>query len=389
MSGAALQAPSGGALVARAWRAGLVVGVASLVIFLSAEQLLLSARWSMPALRAFWNHPDNQSLLAARWAQVMLVRCLRAVPGSNPATVTIVTILAATVAQGLLARDLILRGWEPLLAALGVLLSSLNPVVLFVATSGAPFVLVMVGIGFVILAVDRVEAIEDTRSLIMLGLSVALLFLLWPDAIYWVMPMLVLLPLAFRKTQGMPAASALFAIVLMPAFILVVSLMLGGSLFELPPVEMVRVWTATLHGVTPGIVARSAWLGRFGGEGLRAFATLVLLTVLVTPCCLLVPERLVFRPAERQRPVTAVAALVLPPLAGALATAFWHVNSPIPTIGYSIAAVAAWTATSNFRRAERVGWVLLTGIGTLIGWIFPILWQDAGMEHWRRIILGA
>lgn len=388
MSGAAVGITALGRLNVRSWRVAAIVAAASLVAFLVAEERLLAAHVLQPGLRTLWDHPDAHVLLAAQWTQFAIVHTLRLVPGSNPSTLTVVTIFVSAVAQGGLARDLVRRGWEPGLAACGVLLTTINPVVLFVATSGSPVVFSMIGIGMVVLAIDRVEAIGDTRALILLGLAIAALFILWPNALYWVLPMLAVLPIAFRDMQSLPSGFALFVITLLPGCILVASMMLGISLFGLPLRQMMAAWAAILHSASPHVVSESAWLTAFGGRGTAAFGALVMLCLLVAPRSLLALERLMRRPAERLRPATAIAALVLPPLAGALATQFWHLASPIPVIAYSIAAVAAWTATSSLRQPERWTWVSLSAAGTLIGWISPLLWHDAGMDHWRRIVLG-
>lgn len=389
MSGAAADMAPLTSLAARAWRVAAVVAMASLVVFVLAEDRLLASHVLQPGLRTFWNHPNDHVLLAAQWTLFVIVHALRVVPGSGPSSLTIVTILMTAAAQGLLARDLVRRGWEPSLAACGVLLTTVNPVALFVATSGSPVVFSMIGIGMVVIAIDRVEAIGDTRALILLGLAIAALFVFWPNAIYWVLPMLALLPLAFRDMRSLQAGLALFVITLLPACILVASIMLGVSLFELPPLQMMAAWAAILHSAPSHVAAGSAWLTGFGGRGYAAFATLAMFCLLVAPRGLLLLARLIGRHAERARPSTAIAALVLPPLSGALATQFWHLESPLPVIAYSIAAVAAWTATSSFRKGERWIWVGLSAAGTAIGWIAPILWHDAGMGHWRQIVLGA
>ncbi|ABQ28791.1 hypothetical protein Acry_3168 (plasmid) [Acidiphilium cryptum JF-5] len=242
-------------------------------------------------------------------------------------------------------------------------------------------------VGLLILAIDRVEAIADTRALILLGVGVAAMFVLWPNAIYWVAPTLIVLPLASREMNSISAAVALFTIVLLPGFIVVSSMILSGAMFGRPPAEAIAVWNAILHGAAPQEVLHSAWLASFGGQFAAAFVALALMCATIAPRSWLIIWRLGLNQREQTQPATALAALLLPPISGALATYFWHLNAPMVVVACSLAAVASWTATASLRHGERAAWVLLSLAGTSFGWAAPFLWQDSGLAQLRHILL--
>lgn len=382
-----IQVRASGPLVTRAWRVALVVGGASFLLFAAAAHKLLLAGAIEPALRESWNHANSQMLLSGQWPMFVMINLLHLIPGCGPSSMVVITITATALAQGLLARDLIQRGWSPSLAASGILVTSANPVIVIIATSGAPMIFYTIVVGLLILAIDRVEAIADTRALILLGVGVAAMFVLWPNAIYWVAPTLIVLPLAFREMNSISAAVALFTIALLPGFIVVSSMILSGAMFGRPPAEAIAVWSAILHGAAPQEVLHSAWLASFGGQFTAAFVALALMCATIAPRSWLIIWRLGLNRREQTQPATALAALLLPPISGALATYFWHLDAPIVVVACSLAAVASWTATASLRHGERAAWVLLSLAGTSFGWAAPLLWQDSGLAHLRHILL--
>ncbi|MGH7057381.1 MAG: hypothetical protein ACREFZ_05775 [Acetobacteraceae bacterium] len=357
----------------------IVAGTASFVLFAWVARPLLAHHFLQAGVYL---------IAGDRWGMLGFVPLGHAIPGAGPWTAAFVTICAAAAAQAMLAHDLTRRGWPPAQATLGVLLNSANPVVLFIATSGTPTVFYALIVGVVVLALDRVEAIGDTRALIVLGLAASAMLAVWPDAAFWILAMLAVLPIALRGARSLPAALALITIVLMPSLILIAAFFLSAELFGAPADALFALWASTLHGASPEVVQKSVWLGRFGGRPIAAFFVLLGLCATAAPRLFMIAERLALRRSERERPATALAAALLPPLGGAMATLFWVLGSPIAVLACSIGAVAGWSATSRFRRSERWLWVALSAAGTIIGWLVLPLFPAAGIQAWSAMVLG-
>lgn len=95
---------------------------------------------------------------------------------------------------------------------------------------------------------------------------------------------------------------------------------------------------------------------------------------------------LLVRPDERERPVTALLALLGGPVAGAGATLFWHTEGTLPSLGIAMAAVVGWTSSRRLSPPERWLWLLWLGIGVVLCWITPWLWGDPIHAAWREAL---
>jgi hypothetical protein len=375
--------------VSRGWQAGLIVGFASAIFFTLVEERLALQGYVYAGVQSVWNQPGDTSDIGGQWVQWLLVALFRMIPGSTAATLPVVTIISASFVQGFMAHDLVKRGWPPLQAAISTGLTALHPVMLYMATNGSPTLMYVIAAALVIVALDRFEAIGDTQSLIILGLFFAILVVSWPNAIYFILPMLPLLPWAFRDVQSYSAATAVFVIAIAPTFIVLSGVALAGTLFQIPLSDLFAIWAAPLHGVQLNIVQNSAWLTNYGGRPVAAFFVLTLVCFGLMPRTLIVVSRFLTSGKERVRPVTGLAALFLPPVMGALATWFWHLNSIWTIISLSLMCVSAWATTVDFRNWERWLWVLSIGCGVTLSWLTPFLWIEPDQQLWRHILLGS
>jgi hypothetical protein len=373
--------------VSRGWQAGIIVGLASFILFVLVAERLSAHGYAVPSVLTVWNDPDPASV-GGRWIQFALIWLIQAIPGSTVDTLTVVTIITASFLQAVVTHDLVKRGWSPLQAALAVGISALHPVMLSLATSGSPLLLYVMLAAIVLIALDRFEAIGDTQSLIVLGLLLAVLCLSWPDSIFFILPLACLLPWAFKDIQNYSAATALFVITLTPMIICVGSVALGGTVFDLPFSDLVSVWASPLHGATALVVSGSKWLAIYGGHPIASFFALCGLCLLLLPRTLLVLLRFTINRSERARPVTGIAALLLPPLAGALASMYFELDSAWTVIALSLACTSAWSITVHFRNWEKWTWIATVAAGVVIAWVLPVLWVAPTDALWRQILLG-
>ncbi|MDD2704028.1 MAG: hypothetical protein PHU07_01640 [Acidocella sp.] len=376
------------AMISRGWRAGLAVGIFSALLFTFASNRLQSHGYVVPAIQQLWNSSGLQAQIGGQWMTQLLIALCKLIPGSTVRTLSVTTILGASLVQGFIAHDLVKRGWPSLLAALAVGLTGLHPVMLYLATSGSPFLIFAIAASCIIIALDRLEAIGDTQSLIVMGLTVALLFLIWPNAIFFVMPLTLLLPPAFRQGRNITSIVAMFIIVAAPSLIAVSAVIIGGALFELSWPELAANWSSPLHGGGLQLITQSPWLTAYGSHPAAAFLRLFLICLLILPRNWVIAVRLLTQQTERCRPATGLAALFLPTAAGALATWFWQISSPWTVVATSLLCSSAWVVTASFRRWERWFWTLAIFCGVLTAWITPLLWSTPDLEQWRRIILS-
>lgn len=376
------------AMISRSWRAGLAVGIFSALLFTFASNRLQSHGYVVPAIQQLWNSSGLQPQIGGQWMTQLLIALCKLIPGSTVHTLSVTTILGAAFVQGFIAHDLVKRGWSPLLAALAVGLTGLHPVMLYLATNGSPMLIFAIAASLIIIALDRLEAIGDTQSLIVMGLSIALLFLIWPNAIFFVLPLTLLLPLAFRQGRNITSIGAMFIIVAAPSLIAVSAVIIGGALFELSWLQMAAHWSSPLHGDGLQLITKSAWLSAYGGHPAAAFLRLFVICLLILPRNWVIAVRLLTRQAERRHPATGLAALFLPAAAGALATWFWQISSPWIVVATSMLCSSAWAVTARLRRWEHWFWTLAILYGVLTAWITPLLWGTPDLEGWRRIILS-
>ncbi|MGE4482742.1 hypothetical protein [Acidocella sp.] len=376
------------ALLSRGWRAGLAVGLFSALLFTFVGNRLQVHGYTPPGLEQIWNSTAQDPQVAGQWTTQLLIALSRLLPGSSINTLTVMTIIGASFVQGFIAHDLVRRGWQPALAALAVGLTGLHPVILYLATNGSPTLIYAIAASLTITALDRLEAIGDTRSLIVMGLSVALLFLTWPNAIFFALPLALLLPLAFRAGRSVQSLAAMYLIIAAPSLIALSAVAIGGELFALSWARTIASWSSPLHGNSLEVVAQSSWLRAFGGKPMLAFLQSLALCAVIMPRGWVILIRLLIRPTERRQPATGLAALLLPPLAGALATWFWQTSSAWSMLATSMLCCSAWATTVRFRRVEQRLWLLFILCGVVAGWTTPLLWGAPDLETWRRLVLA-
>src|SRR6202041_3179077 len=126
--------------VSRGWKTGIIVGIASFVIFTMAAERLASHGLNAHSVLPVWQNPTPETI-GGRWLAFALLWLIQLLIGSTMDTLVIVTIVSASFFQGLIAHDLVKRGWPPLQASLAVGLNALHPVMLALATSGSPLLL--------------------------------------------------------------------------------------------------------------------------------------------------------------------------------------------------------------------------------------------------------
>jgi len=369
-------------------RAGIITGAACLVLFAFVTFSLARHGYVQAHDPTLWNH-SNPPGAGGRWIELVLVFILRLVPGSAEGALPLLTIGAGTVFLGVFTHNLVRRGWQPALAALAAGLVALHPVILTMACSGAADFLYVLMAAFVVIALDRFEAIGDTQSLILLGLLIALLSLAWPNAIFFILPLALLLPWAFKDIRSYSAATALFVIALTPALICLCAVALGGALFQQPFGDVFAVWTAPLHGAGAVIVRQSVWLAAYGGNPFRAFLVLALFCIGFSPVLLVVIFRLATARRERANPVTGIAAIILPPAAGALATMYHQLDSAWMILALSLSCTAAWATATSFRSWEKPALLAMLFIGLIAAWLTPFLWQSQPHLLWRNALFGS
>lgn len=387
MSGTVAIGTAGRPAVSRGWKTGIIVGIASFVIFTMAAERLASHGLNANSVLPVWQNPTPETI-GGRWLACALLWLIQLLIGSTMDTLVIVTIVSASFFQGLIAHDLVKRGWTPLQASLAVGLNALHPVMLALATSGSPLLLYVMVAGAAIIALDRFEAIGDTQSIIMLGLLLAALSLSWPNAVFFIVPLTALLPWAFKDILNYNAATALFIVALTPALICLSAVSLGGILFHQSFNDMVSVWASPLHGAADSVIQNSNWLAMYGGRPIPALIMLSLWCLVLLPCHVIIILRFLFSRHERARPVTGIAALFLPCVTGMLATMYFQMESVWVALALSMTCAIAWSTTVNFRKWEKWGWVASTGLGVIISWLAPVLWSSPEQFLWRSILFA-
>ncbi len=365
-----------------------MAGLFSTALFTFAGMRLHTYGYTAPGLSKIWNNAPLDPQVAGQWVTQLLVTLGKLIPGSSISTLTVMTILGASSVQGFIAHDLVKRGWPPFLAALAVGLTGLHPVMLYLATNGSPTLIYVIAASFTIIALDRLEAIGDTQSLIVMGLSVALLFLTWPNALFFALPLALLLPGAFRSGRSASSIGAMLIIIAAPSLIALSAVVIGGVLFELSWARTFASWSSPLHGIGLPVIAQSSWLATYGGRPCAAFLQLLLICSIIIPQNWVILIRLLTNPAERRHPATGLAALLLPAAAGGLATWFWQIASAWSVVATSMLCCAAWAGTTHFRRREQWLLILVIFCGMVASWVSPLLWSTSALLEWRYAILS-
>jgi hypothetical protein len=371
--------------IGRARRTGRIAAISAACFFTIVTLHLAHNNYFPTHDPTLWTSGDPPAA-GGRWLERSLIELLHLIPGAQPFVLSLLTIGAASFGIGQFAHDLVRRGWPPPRAALAAGLITVHPVMLSLATSGTATCLYVLMAAVLMIALDRFEAIGDTQSLILLGLLLALLAIGWPDAVFFIIPLTLLLPWAFKDIRSYSAATALYVIALTPAFIALSAVALGGSLFEVPFSDVFAIWAAPLHGAGANVIMESPWLETYGGHPLAALINLSALCLVLMPALLTIVLRFATAKRERANPVTGVAALTLPPVSGAIAAAYHQLAGPNLIVALALGCTAAWAGTTTLRRRETYLFAALLAAGALAGWATPWLWQTPSQTMWRAIL---
>jgi hypothetical protein len=360
---------------------GALVMVAGTIWYAWVADLLFASGHLDAMLERVWLVSEDPAAIAGQWLAALLLSLARHVPDAGPQTLVMLTVLAGGFTLGVFYWRLRRVRWGLLEALAATALLGLHPATLMLATTGQTLLLSALLVGIVALALDRASTIGDAQSLMALGLTLAALVLTAPDALYIALPIMALLPFCLRDVRDGGSALALFLLTLFPALIAVGGILLAAATFGEAPTYALNRWVAPMHGFTEA--ANTPWLVQFGGNFFAPFFALLPLCAIAMPPAVLPLLSLLVRPEERQRPATALLALLGGPIAGAGATLFWHTAGPLPAIATSMAAVVAWTSSRRLQSAERWLWLLWLGIGVFLCWTTLWVWDDPDHLAWR------
>jgi membrane protein YdbS with pleckstrin-like domain len=364
-----------------------ILFASTLVLFIAVADHTLARGFLAPLVGLDWLPGDDPATPSGRFLIDGMYRLVRMIPRSGPELLVICTCLLTAAGVTRFGVSLRRRGWSPIWATLATAAVALHPVTLYLATTGQPAVLSMAAIAVVVLSVDRAGALGDAQSLMGLGLAFALLLITDANAIYLILPALCILPLTLTAMRDPGSASALLLIVLVPAAIAFAALMLRAVTMGVGVGEAMTHWMAALHGRDVAEFVESPWVARNGGTFLDPFGDLLLLCLACSPQVLVVTVR-VFRRRRRVRVGTAMLALLLAPVAAALALYFWHPEPWWDTAATALVAASAWILTVPMGRTDRQLWLFAGAAGVAFAWFGPWLWHDPQHIAWRAALFG-
>jgi len=357
----------------------LIAALAFLAFVAVADRLMMGA-WLAPQLEETWRVSEDPAAAAGQWFTAFLLMILRAIPGSGPQSLVLVTCATGAAITGLMHYRMRGRGWGFLAATLAAAAIALNPVMLIMASTGSTLLLNVVLVGLVALAFDRASTVGDAQSLMGIGLSLAALVLTEPGAIYIVLPLLVLLPLGLRDVQDAASATALFLLTLFPAFIAVLGILVAAATLGEPPKFALLRWASPMHGVETAVNA--PWLASHGGNFTEPFLILLAWYLMAVPLAVMPLVHLAMNPPERSKPAITLLAILCGPLAGAAATFYWHMADPIWACAIGMAFVLAWLSSRVLGALERGACLLLLGLGLALAWSPLWMWREPAREGW-------
>ncbi len=363
-----------------------IVGIAAFVVFIAAADRLVQGNWLAPQLDEIWGVSDDPAAVAGQWFTALLLGILRAVPGSGPQSLVLITCATAGAITAIIHWRLRGRGWGVGLATLAAAAIALNPVMLIMASTGSTLLLNVVLVGFVALAFDRASAVGDAQSLMGIGLSLAALTLTTPGAIYVVLPIMVLLPLGLRDVRDAASATALFLLTLFPTFIAVAGILVAAATLGEPPKFALLRWSSPMHGVEAAVNA--PWLAEHGGSFTNPFLMLATWYLMAVPLAIMPAVHLLMNPEERGKPAITLLALFCGPLAGGAATFYWHVADPIWACTVGLAFVLAWLSSRVLTAWERLACVALLLLGLGLAWSPLWMWSEPARLGWYAALLG-
>lgn len=364
----------------------VVVGICAFVVFIATADQLMQSEWLAPQLDEIWRVNEDPAAVAGQWFTALLLGILRAVPGSGPQSLVLITCGTGAAITAAIHWRLRGRGWGLGLATLATAAIAFNPVMLIMASTGSTLLLNVVLVGLVALAFDRASAVGDAQSLMGIGLSLAALTLTTPGAIYVVLPIMVLLPLGLRDVRDAASATALFLLTLFPTFIAVAGILVAAATLGEPPKFALLRWSSPMHGVEAAVNA--PWLAEHGGNFIAPLIILVTWYLMAVPLAVMPAVHLLMNPEERGKPAITLLALFCGPLAGAAATFYWHIADPIWACAVGLAFVLAWLSSRVLALWEKLACVALLLLGLGMAWSPLWMWAEPARQGWYQALLG-
>jgi hypothetical protein len=373
---------------------GLVVGIATVVLFLFTADRIFSAGYLAPLLGIVWDADADAANAGGQWLVQGLLALVRGIPGAGPELLVLMTAGIVATMIGLFSSALRRRGWPASMSVLAGLLVAIHPVTLQLASTGQPAVLGLAATCILLICVDRAGALGDAQSLMALGLAFALLFITEPNALYVVLPVLAVLPWMLKEMRDGGSTAALFLIMIIPSIVAVATLLVGSMVVGVAPETTLRHWLAVLHGTLSDDAIGSTWLSRNGGTFFGPLTELVSLCLGCVPVILVVLWRMLISPLtdHRRPPIrfgTALLAVGIAPLAGAFAVLFWHPETGWTAVATALAVACTWAMTVRLRWLERTLWILAMLIGMILSWRMDWLWADPDKIAWHTALFRA
>jgi hypothetical protein len=361
----------------------LLIAFCFLVYAVVADRVLQGTELSARLIEA-WAFADDPAALAGQWFSALLLLLLHAIPNSGPQTLLLVTVSTGACLMGALHWRLMGRGWPVMGGTLVVLAVALNPVMLILVTSGSTLLLAAIMMALVGMAFDRASSVGDSQSLIALGLALAGMIMTTPTAIYILAPMLVLLPLALREVRDGASAIALFLLTLFPTVVALGGILVAAATLGEPPKFAFLRWSAAMHG--GDAAAQVPWLAEHGGAFWAPLGLLMAWMVAAVPLSALPLLLVIGTAAERARPAFALMALLVAPVAGALATWRWHIADPLWAAAAGFAFSLGWLASRVLRPWERFLALMFLILGLVLAWSPLWMWDDELRLAWRAAL---
>jgi len=372
---------------------GALLTLAVGALFLLTADRIFSAGYLAPLLGIVWDADADAANAGGQWLVQALLEMVRSIPRAGPELLVLMTITLMAFLVGSLGRGLYRRGWPVVPAALVALLMALHPVTLYLASTGQPAVLGLLAVCLLLLAVDLVAVTGDAQALMFLGLCFALLFITEPNALYIVLPVMLVLPLAMREMRDGGSMAALLLICILPSVVAIATLLVGSMVVGVAPETTLRHWIAVLHGALVDDALGSTWLSRNGGTFFGPFTELIALCLVCAPMMVVILWRLVVAPLLHVKRIplriaTALLGFGLAPVAGAFAVLFWHPQTQWNAVATALSCAGTWAMTITLRRYERYVWLGLLLIGVYVSWTAPWLWTDPDKLTWRAALFS-